>query len=113
MGIIIIAIALHLQDCPNIEEVIHNQQRQDAYIMATSNADGMMSYHIIVDGLFMYSRENLYNAVIDLLCYYYILNIAYPKGLHPVCLFLQHFVLGIRDSCKLPNSVLTLCSKLA
>ena len=60
----------------------------------------------------MYSCENVPNALMDILCYYYIFNMAYPKGMQALYLFLQHFVLGLKDSSKLPNSVLTLCTNL-
>ncbi len=101
-----------LQECPNIEEIIESLKIEEAYIMITAEGTGEMQYHIVVDGLFMYTCDNLPNALIDLLCYYYILNIAYPKALNAVYLFLQNFILGIKDSVRLPNSVVTLYSNL-
>jgi hypothetical protein len=70
-------------------------------------------YHLIVDGLFMYSCDTLADALIDLLCFYFIFNIEYPKTMYSLFIFLQHFVLGLKDSSRVPNSVLTLFSNLS
>ena len=55
----------------------------------------------------MYSCENLLDAVID-----YVLNMEYPKSMYALYIFLQHFVIGLKDNSKIPTSVLTLCSNL-
>lgn len=60
----------------------------------------------------MFSCNELSDALIDILCYYYVFNTAYPKSMYALYIFLQHFVLGLKDSSKLPSSVLTLCSNL-
>ena len=60
----------------------------------------------------MHSCENLLDAVIDLICYYYVLNMEYPKSMYALYIFLQHFVIGSKDNSKIPTSVLTLCSNL-
>lgn len=69
-------------------------------------------YHLIVDGAVMYWCNTLPDALIDLLCFYYVLNIQYPKAMYPLYIFLQHFVFGLKNSSKLPNAVLTLFSNL-
>ena len=69
-------------------------------------------YHIIVDQLLMYSCNDLAAALIDLLCYYYVFNMAYPKNMFSLYIFLQHFILGLKDCSKLPTCVLSLSSNL-
>ena len=42
---------------------------------------------------------SVYNAILDLISvYYFAFNIAYPKPLYPLFLFVQHYVLLIKDS---------------
>ena len=60
----------------------------------------------------MFSTDFLADGLMDLLCYYYISNIKYPKSMQALYLFLQNFVLGIKDTTKLPTCVLTVHSKL-
>jgi hypothetical protein len=85
--------------------------RAEPYIIQTEELEEVL-YHTMVDGLFMYTALDLSNALIDIFCYYYVLNIKYPKTTAPFFVFFQHFILGIKDSGKLSNSALTLFSKL-
>ena len=82
--------------------------RNDAYIICTTEYE----YHLIVDGMFMYSCDSLPDALVDLVCFYYVLNIQYPKSMYPLYMFLQHFIFGLKDSAKIPNSVISLYSIL-
>ena len=69
-------------------------------------------FHVVVDGSYMYSIDTLVDALLDLLWYYFILNIKYPKSIYTLFIFLQHFALGIKDSTKLPTCVITVHTKL-
>ena len=93
--------------CCNIEEVAFCKDQCEPYIIHSEN-----SYHLIVESSFMYTCENLSDALIDIMCYYYVLNMQYPRSMHTLCLFLQHFVLGLKDNARLPTSILTLSSNL-
>ena len=55
----------------------------------------------------MYTCTTLHALLFDLLFYYYVLNMTYPKHMHSFFIFFQHFILGL-ESSKLPTSVLTL-----
>ena len=41
---------------------------------------------------------SVYNAILDLISVYFTFNIAYPKPLYPLFIFIQHYVLLIKDS---------------
>ena len=60
----------------------------------------------------MFSTDNLKGALIDIMCYYYVLDISYPKVMHALLIFIQHFIFGISDTGVIPASVINLCSKL-
>ena len=97
---------ISLQAGVNIEAVA-NAYQSEPYIMISGGL-----YHLIIDAVFMYSCDDLANALIDLLCYYYVFNTEYPKSMYSLYTFLQHFILGIRDKCKLPTAVISLCSTI-
>jgi hypothetical protein len=44
-------------------------------------------------------------AMQDLMSAYFAFNIAYPRQLYPILLFLQHHVFGIKDNQTIPNIV--------
>ena len=59
----------------------------------------------------MFTCENLKNALVNIMCYYYVLDLSYPKVMYAILIFLQHFVLGVTDSGYIPTSVIKLCFK--
>ena len=58
--------------------------------MGTSSSGGRI-YHLIVDNEFMFSISNLRDAVIDLICFYYVLDISYSKVMNSILILIQHF----------------------
>ena len=52
------------------------------------------------------------SVLVCLIATYFAFNIAYPPSLKNVLIFVQHFILGIRDKQQLPNAALQLCSTL-
>lgn len=103
----VIVIKMSLQADVNIEAIADAYQ-SEPYIMISGGL-----YHLIIDAVFMYSCDNLASALIDLMCYYYVFNTAYPKSMYSLYIFLQHFVLGLKDNSKLPTAVISLCSFLS
>lgn len=83
----------------------------EAYILATPAAEGPdFDYHLIVDSMFMFSTNDIIGAIIDVICYYYVLDISYPKVMNPLLVFIQHFIFGL-PAKTIPISVINLCSK--
>ena len=76
-------------------------RRQELYILALET-DPTLRYHICIESQ---SVNTLGDALADVICAYFVFNIAYPK---PMYLFLQHFVLGLKVSQKVPTFVSTL-----
>lgn len=54
----------------------------------------------------MFSTDDLKGAIIDIICYYYVLDISYPKVMYALLIFLQHFVFCITDSGTIPAAVI-------
>ena len=84
--------------------------QSEAYSLATL-AEAGRNYHVIVDNTYMFSCETLIDSIIDIMCYYYVLNISYPKVMHNILIFFQHFIFGVTMG-TIPTSVINLCSKL-
>ena len=91
---------LCLQSCCNIEEAAAANGQSEPYILVSENL-----YHLIVESSFTYSCENLPDALMDLMCYYYVLNMKYPKSMYALYIFFQHFVLGLKDNSRIPTCV--------
>ena len=47
--------------------------------------------------------KSIQDAVVDLLAVYYVCNIAYPRGINAILLFLQHTFFELNDSEMLPT----------
>ena len=100
-GISVYTFLFPFQDTADLEEeAVHNYP----FIFRTESAE-QCQYHIMVERELLIISDDLVGAVIDLFSAYYVFNIAYPKPLYPVLVFLQHYILGIKDSQRIPNSV--------
>ena len=80
-------------------------------IMVLQHNDSMQVY-IAVEKEILLESENIHESIIDLICVYFTFDIAYPKQLNPICLFLQHHVLELVDKQHVPNNVTILLSSL-
>ena len=72
--------------------------KNEAYFWALPTCDGNKLYHFIVGNVFMFSTDDLRGTLIDIICYYYVLDITYPKVMYALLIFVQHFVFGITDT---------------
>ena len=52
------------------------------------------------------------SVLVCLIGAYFTFNIAYPASLKNVLVFVQHFILDIKDKQQIPNAALQLCSTL-
>ena len=86
--------------------------RQEPYIVAIET-DETMHYHIYIESDCLLSTNTLGDALADLICTYFVFDIAYPKSEYDLLIFFQHFVLGLKDNQKIPPSVSSLCSSLS
>lgn len=52
------------------------------------------------------------DALINMICAYYIFDISYPKSLYAILIFTQRYVLGIKDEQPIPSVVTRVLSSL-
>lgn len=61
---------------------------------------------IVVEGqLLTAAMTTIRSAVLALIATYFAFNMAYPSGIYPVLIFLQHYLLDIKDKQTIPNAV--------
>lgn len=77
-----------------------------------AETDEMIEYHIYVEHVCLVTTHALADALVDVICTYFIFDISYPKPMYPLLILLQHFVFGFVDHQKVPTSVVALCSSL-
>ena len=56
--------------------------------------------------------ERFSDAIMSLIAVYFTFDIEYPKSLYPVFIFLQHFVMEIKDDQPIPNVLTRLMSSV-
>ena len=73
-----------------------------------AESDDTAEFMVYVESELLVSTNTLADALVDLMCAYFVFDIVYPKALYPLMLFLQHTLIGIKDSQKLPTPVCAL-----
>ncbi len=76
-------------------------------IVIGSSAFSGKQFYVVVEDVIVEAAE-FTEAFTTLICMYYILNIAYPKGVRNTLTFVQKFLLKINDSEAIPAKVNTL-----
>ena len=70
-------------------------------------------FFIAVEKHVLLESRCINTALLDMMSVYFTFDIAYPKPLYSLLLFIQRFVLNIRDSQPVPNNVTVLVTALS
>ena len=70
-------------------------------------------FFITVEKQIVVNSSCINTALLDMMSVYFTFDIAYPKPLYSLLLFVQHFILNIRDSQPVPNNVTVLVTALS
>lgn len=62
-------------------------------------------YFIVAERIIIVENVQFTDAMINTICAYFAFDINYPKSLYPVLVFIQRYILGIRDNELIPNIV--------
>ena len=85
----------------NLDEEVMKTPYNYPYI-AMVHGDSSLQFFVVAERVVLCENNDFVEALIDLVCVYFVFNIVYPKPLYPVFLFLQHYVLGIKDRQPIP-----------
>ena len=93
----------------DLEEEISEMEQSEPYIVITSKP-GTESSQIFVccERQIYLESKSMRDALLDMMSTYFVFNIAYPKSLHGILIFLQHHVFNLPDQQTVPSVVKTL-----
>ena len=69
-------------------------------------------YFVCVEKLVLCKCSDMADALHTLIAAYYVFDIAYPKQVHPILLFIQRYLVGIKDDQPIPPSLIRTISAL-
>lgn len=70
-------------------------------------------YFIACEQTVLCESKSVLDSFIDLIATYYVFNIAYPRAISPILIFLQHFVFDLVDSQDVPSTTSKLITNLS
>ena len=59
-----------------------------------------------------HESKTILDAVIDLICFYFVYDIAYPKYVDSILVFFQHYVFRLTDKQPVPAPLMKLIGNL-
>lgn len=74
-------------------------------VTVTTSEDAGQQFFIAVEKTLLAESSNIIIALLDLVSAYFVFDIVYPKNLHAVLIFIQHYLLGLVDKQAVPQSV--------
>lgn len=83
--------------------------RNEPHILMVSNR---VQFFVCTERNILAEGASLIEALKDLIAAFFIFDMEYPKSLYPLLIFLQRYVLNIRDSQRIPPIVTRVMSTL-
>ncbi len=81
----------------NLDEEAQKLPHKYPYIMMVIG-DSSVQFFVIAERAVVCQSDDFLESLLDLISVYFVYNIVYPKPMYPVLLFIQHYVMGIKDS---------------
>ena len=102
-----------LQTCDVDVDRVASEGHSSPSILVTGNAgEERAQYFICCEKRILLESRGMKEAVINLMSVFYVFDLAYPKELAAILIFIQNYILGFKDSRKLPLSVQKLICNL-
>ena len=89
-----------------------SERLQFSLYIAVLKTDDQVQFYISVEKQIIGFSKSVFSALTNLISAYYVFNIAYPKPINALLIFVQHFVLLLKDKQHVPASVTQLISVL-
>ena len=105
--------ATPLQSCDiSLENLLETSQSEPFIAVLGKVGEVGTQYFICAEKDLIIQAKTLKDALLDLICSYYIFNISYPKTISAVFIFFQHIVCNLKDAqvhpkclCKLLQNI--------
>ncbi len=69
-------------------------------------------YLVCAEKVVLCECSDLADALQTLISTYFVFDIAYPKQMYPILLFIQRYLVGIKDEQPIPSSLIRMISAL-
>ena len=96
--------------CDVDKEVMSIAQNFPYIVMLTG--DENIQFLLVAERKALTSTDNFMEILTALVAAYFTFNIEYPKALYPIFIFLQHFVMELKDCQSVPNALTRVLSSL-
>ena len=88
-----------------IEEICTKDPKRNAPRIAAIFGEETIQYFVIVEQRVLFQVSSFHQALFVAFSAYYVFNLAYPKQVQKLLLFLQDYVLAMPDSTKRPGTI--------
>ena len=86
-------------------------KQNEPYIVVTDGVTNRQ-FFVVVKRNITIESNTFQDALTDMICLYFAMDITYPSSLYPVLLSIQRFEFGIKDKQIIPPAVTRLLSSL-
>ena len=97
---------------PSDGEIAAKQLAQNEPYIGIVVSDASLEYIIVAERIPIAHTKYILSAMVSIIAASFSFNVEYPQGLKPLLIFVQHFILGIKDSQAVPNAAGKLYSAL-
>ena len=87
-----------------LDDALRRIPENHVYICLVTG-DSSIQVYVAAERLLLGTVKNPMYILISLIGAYFTFNIVYPKPLHAILIFIQHFILNIIDKQKVPDIV--------
>ena len=69
-------------------------------------------YYVVAEKCIIAQNTTFMDAMANLICAYFAFDIAYPKPLRPILIFIQRYIMGIKDKQPIPHVITRVLANL-
>jgi len=88
-----------------VDEAVSTIEQSAPYLITGTPGSVNCQVFIGCEQEIFFESNSIKDAIIDLIGTYFVFNIAYPKYLNSIFLFIQHFVFNLKDKQPVPMTV--------
>ena len=103
---------LFAQEATDADEEAERVGRKEPFILICETNESC-EYIVFVEKECLMSTKSVVDAVADVICAFFVFDLVYPRSVYPLLVFFQHTLMGIKDTEKMPASILTLLTSLS
>jgi len=91
-----------------LEEQIEGIKQNEPYILKINHNQ----FYVVAEKVVVSDTIRLMDALINMICAYFVFDIEYPKSMYATLIFVQRYILGIADKQRIPDVVTRVLTSL-